>query len=131
MTKYLVDANVILRYLLHDNPSQLKVVNNYLYQAKKGKLKIVVLSEIVPEVEYVLRKVYKVVRTEIADKLITLLKTSYLEVEKREDWIEALGYYKEYNIDLIDALLFIKAEKTNSTVLSFDNDFKKLKKYAR
>ena len=89
---------------------------------------MVVLSEVIPEVEYVLRKFYKVVRAEIADKLASLLKTTYLDIEKRKQWLEALTYYTNYNVDLVDAFLFAQAKERNSIVLSFDKDFKKLQK---
>jgi len=128
---YLVDANVLLRYLLHDNSAQLKVIYQHLAKVKEGKAKIVVLSEVIPEVEYVLRKVYKVVRAEIADKLMSILKTTYLDVEKKKEWLEALVYYTKYNIDPVDALLFIQAKERGLVVLSFDEDFKKLKRYER
>lgn len=131
MTSYLADTNIFIRLLIQNIGSQTREAEGYLRLAKDGKLKIVVISEVFPEIEYVLRKVYKIPRPEIADKLTTILKMMYLDIEKRQDWLEAVSYYLNLNMDIVDAFLAVVAKNNNMDVLSFDKDFKKLKKYAK
>ena len=96
--------------------------------AKKGKIRIKVISEIIPEMEYVLRKVYLRTRKTISSCLLNLVRTSYFEIEQRELWIQTLSQYSKINVDLVDIFLFLKAEKEKASVLSFDRDFKKLQR---
>lgn len=127
MKEYIVDTDVFIRLLVQNIPQQSKKSERYLRLAKEGKIKVYVISETIPEIEYVLRKVYKISRTQVADKLLSLLKTMYIEVEKRLDWIEAVNKYLNLNVDLVDAFLSVQANKKEMTVLSFDKDFKKIK----
>jgi len=59
MQAYYIDTNFFLRFILKDNLSQLKTVKEYFLKAKSGMIKIVCLTEIILEIEFVLRKVYK------------------------------------------------------------------------
>lgn len=128
MKKYLVDANFILRFLLHDNKRQFEQVEKVLIKAKEKKIKIKLISEVVMEVEYVLRKFYKTPRAEISQKLLDLTKSDFLEVEKKFILIKSLDKYASINIDLVDILLYFQTADEGSEILSFDKDFKKLQK---
>lgn len=128
MIKCLADTNVFIRIFIQDNPEQTLEAQKYLDQAKSGKIKLRVISEIIPEIEYVLRKVYKIKREEIVDKLLLIIEASYLDIEKRQEWIKSLNIYKNNNIDLIDAFLYVIKLRDNIKILSFDKDFKKIKK---
>lgn len=127
MKSYLADSNIFLRLFLQDNSKQSKKSASYISDAKDGKIEIVVSSEIIPEIEYVLRKVYKASKGVVIEHLSGIIKTSYIKVEKRNIWIEAINLYSNNNIDLIDALLYAEAKDQDLAILSFDEDFKKIK----
>lgn len=127
MVTYLADTNIFVRLYTQDNSEQLKISEETLINCKKRKLKIVVLSEVIPEIEYVLRKVYKVDRKTISDHLLGLVKTTYINIEKRDIWKSAIKVYSKNNIDIIDAILFVESQNRRNEILSFDKDFKKIK----
>jgi len=86
-----------------------------------------IISEIIPEIEYVLRKVYKVSKDKIVDNLLLIMEASYLDIENRSEWTKSLNLYLKNNIDLIDSFLYISKLKYDMKILTFDKDFKKIK----
>ena len=67
-TRKLIDANIILRYLLNDNPEMSEKAKEII---NDGAFTI---PEVMAEVIYVLKGVYKVERQEISDVLQEFLK---------------------------------------------------------
>ena len=128
MVTYLADTNIFIRLFIQDNQSQAKFVEKVFQEARSGKLKIAVLSEVLPEIEYVLRKVYKVERKIIFSHLSGLINTPYINIEKRNIWKKAIKIYLKNNIDIVDAVLFVESQERKNKILSFDKDFKKIKK---
>ena len=126
MKKYFVDTNFFLRFILKDNLRQWRIADNYFQEARSEKIRLVFLTEIILEIEYVIRKVYKLNRKIIFKYLSTLLAINSIEIPDREVLRKALLVYLEKNIDLIDVILFLKAKSQESTVLSFDRDLKRL-----
>ncbi len=127
MIKCLADTNIFIRIFIQDNPKQTLEAQKYLDQAKKGKIKLKIISEIIPEIEYVLRKVYKVSKDKIVDNLLLIMEASYLDIENRSEWTKSLNLYLKNNIDLIDSFLYISKLKYDMKILTFDKDFKKIK----
>lgn len=127
MVTYLADTNILVRLYIQDNSEQFNLSLQILNDCKRGKIKITVLSEVVPEIEYVLRKVYKIDRKTIANHLLELIKTTYINIEKRDIWKEAIKVYSKNNLDIIDAVLFVESQNRKNEILSFDKDFRKIK----
>jgi len=125
---YYIDTNIILRLLLEDNKKQAKIAKNYFKNAKKKLIKIVVISEIIFEINFVLQKVYSITKQEREKYLSALIKTPYLEIENRQILLEMLKIYNQVNIDLVDIFLYLKAQEQNGIVLSFDKDIKQLQR---
>ena len=128
MKKYYVDSNFFLRFILKDNLNQWIVANGYFKEAKLEKVKLVFLTETIIEIEYVLRKVYKLSRRIILKYLLTLLSINNFEIIDKELLKDALLYYGEKNIDFVDIIIFLKARSQNAEVLTFDKDFDKISK---
>ena len=127
MTKYVVDTNVFLRFLLKDNKKYFSQAKKYFLQAKEGKIILILLPPVVFEIDYVLKGVYSLSRQESAKILSFLVKSPDLEVEERKILIEAIEKYKKINIDLVDIYLATAAKQQKAKMLSFDKDFKKIK----
>lgn len=126
MKKYIVDTNIFLRFLLKDNEKFYQQAKKYFIDAKDKKIVLILLSQVIFEIDYVLKGVYKLSRQESADILKNLMKFPYLQVENRQVIAEAIGKYAEKNIDLVDLFLLETARKEGAEVLSFDKDFSKL-----
>ncbi len=128
MNVYFADTNFYLRFLLRDNLKQVEKTKEYLKRAKKGELRITFISEAILEMNFVLKSVFSIDRIEIADQLLNLVKTSYVDIEDRDIWSLVLSNYKSQNIDLLDIYLFFRAKRDRAEVLSYDKDFVKLDK---
>ncbi len=64
----IVDANIVLRYLLGDNPE----MQNNACQVIDNQI-VLLLDEVMAEIVYVLEKVYQVNRQDISNTLIRLI----------------------------------------------------------
>ena len=73
MVKNLIDANVVLRYLLQDDDALFKRASTLLERIKVGEEAAVILESVLAECVYVLLKVYKIDRQIISEKLRGLL----------------------------------------------------------
>lgn len=127
MPIYYIDANYFLRFILKDNLIQWKIADNYFEKAKLEKVKLVFLTEVILEIEYVMRKVYKFERKLIFKYISTLLVINSFEIIDREVLKLALLVYLDKNIDFVDAILFYKSKNRQAEVLSFDKDFDKIR----
>ena len=128
MKIYFADTNIFIRFLLRDNPQQASQAKKYFSLAKEGKIQIIILSEILFEIDYILRKVYGLSRLETTQKLSDLVGSYYFDVKDRSIFIKALELYPKTNFDLVDIFLFERAKDAGGDVLSFDKDFERLKK---
>lgn len=126
MKEYIIDTNILLRFLLRDNEKFFQKAKKYLTDAKDKKVVLILLSQVIFEIDYVLRGVYRLSYKESADYLTKLIKTPYIQIENRTIITEAIEKYKEKNIDLVDLFLLETARKEKAQVLSFDKDFSKL-----
>ncbi len=119
----IVDANIILRYLLRDNEKFYKEAEALFNDAFSGKKRILIMHSIIAEVVYVLLKLYKVSRKEIAEVLIELMKIKGVKVQDKEILLNTFKMFKNKNLDFIDCLLCAYSRKYK--VMSFDKEVNK------
>lgn len=129
MESLILDTNIFLRFLLDDIPSQTKKATEVLIKAKSKRLKIFVPQIIIFEIHFALDKYYKFPKTEVIEQVRTLLSTSYLDIEDRLVFQEALEVYKNKNIDFVDCFLICKAKENNSTLVTFDKDLSRIEAF--
>ena len=108
----LVDANVGLRYMLHDDPSQTAIAEQTI---REGAF---LLPEVLAEVVYVLRDVYSIPKESISAQLQLLVD----EVQADNPGIlkAALATFGSTNIDFVDCLLISYNNHLGDKVVSFD-----------
>lgn len=117
----LVDANIILRYLLDDHDELSPKAAEILEQ------QIVTLPmEVACEVVYVLQKVYRVERQEIRQQLRNLLNENLTVMEKPAVFLMALDCYGTSTLDFVDCLLVAYHIVEKETVFTFDSKLHKL-----
>ena len=116
--RWLIDANVILRYLIADNKTQ----------ADRAELTIregaYTVPEVIAEVVYVLNGVYNLERKEICHVLSDLLEE--INMAERIIVLEALKLYSNKHIDFVDAMLVARAHLLNEHVFTFDKKMRDL-----
>jgi predicted nucleic-acid-binding protein len=116
----IVDANVILRYLLNDNQEQSKKAQEILEEKN-----ITVRFEVIAEVVYVLYGVYQISRKEISHIIIEFLQPENILVEDKHTLIMALDYYSCKKLDFVDLVLLAYAKNHHSKIISFDKKLNK------
>jgi predicted nucleic-acid-binding protein len=116
----LVDANIILRYVLDDNPELSEKAAAII-----DNRKISIPFEVAAEVTYVLEKLYKIGRDDIYQSIIELM--SYPNVTTFDDDVltHALEIYKSSNLDFVDTILISYNKVRKYIIHSFDKDLNK------
>jgi predicted nucleic-acid-binding protein len=122
---YLLDTNIILRFLLADDPAQTRKATTLITDIAEGRIAAELKDFILLELAWVLEVSCQVPRREIADKLINILNLSGIVNSNRANLIQALLNYKTTKIDLADCLLAAYSSP-DTPVISFDKDFQKL-----
>lgn len=108
----LIDANVIIRYLLRD------IEDQYLRASQAIDLRCCTTTEVLAEVVYVLMKVYKIPRPDIAIALFSLLKK--VQIENGIAVIFAINLFKDSSLDFVDCLLISYNNVLGQHIISFD-----------
>lgn len=116
--KNLIDANVILRYLLGDNEKLAEVA------AETIKVGAFTIPEVIAEVVYVLKGVYNIDRKEIAVVLTELLQE--IDIEYKFVMNNALTLFASTTLDFVDCILISRHHLLGETVFTFD---KKMSNY--
>ena len=108
----LIDANVILRFLLKDNTEQAEIAKDVI---KKGAC---TRTEVIAEVTYVLDSVYNMKRTDTYKCLVAIL--DLVRVEDKKAIKEALEIYRDSTLDFVDCVLIGRNHILKEEVFSFD-----------
>lgn len=113
----ILDANVIIRVLVEDNPKQLKSIIKEIESSSKFSLEIpaVVFCEIV----FVLISVYNFKKTEVVFALTRLLQDDRFKLD-RGLLSQVLKSYEKHNISIVDAYILEKAKKEQKQIYSYD-----------
>ena len=115
----MLDANMILRYLLNDHPDMADTVEQLLSRGN-----VTVTIEVIAEVVYVLKRVYSLDRKTIASSVQHFLK---LVTPKDETVLkEAVKTYGEQNLDFVDCVLYAYSMHDGYEIATFDEKLKKL-----
>ena len=125
---YLLDANVILRYLTNDIPSQRARAKKLFKRVQDLNYVVKILPITLIEVIYHLGNRYRLPRSKIAELIKTFISPNWIYLDNKEEVLEALELYKSSKIDMVDILLFVHAKYQGYEVASFDKDFDKLKR---
>jgi predicted nucleic-acid-binding protein len=121
-----IDAKVILRYLLQDHPAHVERACQVFEEIKQGQLGGYIPEGVLVECVYVLLKVYKVPKQEIVTTLTNLLYYKGIIDENRELLIDRLTLFGPINVDIVDAMVMTTARARGWSVFSFDHDLRKL-----
>lgn len=117
-----VDTNVILRYLLDDDPRLSPEAKARLENLEEKHTGI----EVVAECVYVLTGVYQVPRKEIADVLGSLFSYDSWKLYRKDVVLGTLKLYGASSIDFVDAYLVSLHRIAGVEILSFDKKVRKM-----
>ncbi len=129
MKTYLVDTNLILRFLTAEPEMLARKAREIFERCERGTLSLRILPLVVTEVVFVLSgRHYDLGRDIIARELALFLENPSLLIEERDALLLALRFFANQNIDFVDAYLAAAALLRDEGVASFDRDFEKVPK---
>ena len=108
----LIDANVILRFLLRDNVEMAEISKEVIKNGAYTR------TEIIAEVVYVLESVYDMSRNDISEFLVAALKV--IKIEDKDAFIKAVDIYKDTKLDFVDCIIIGRNHVLREEVFSFD-----------
>jgi len=117
----IVDANIILRYLLADH-KELSAKAEEIIDNNNIHLPIEVLCEVV----YVLEKVYKIDRADISKELIDIINDLAITIPSKEAVFVGLNIYRARKLDFVDCILVGYSKTEGSEIHTFDDRLRKL-----
>lgn len=131
MKNVILDTSSLVRFFTEDSVYEAQQVSNIIKQAESGKLKIILLTQVVFEICYVLKSVYKMNNVHIFDIVSDMLVNDYVVNQDKDTIMRAFNISLDHNIHIIDAVIIVEGLKQNSDVHSFDKKliriFKNLK----
>ena len=129
-----LDANIILRYLVNDDPKKAARCYDLFQKVKNGDMEITTCEAVIAEVVYVLSssKLYNLPRDEICSILLPILNLNGLRISQKQLYVMALNIYASSNIDFEDAICVAYMQKYKiKEILSYDSDFDKVEEIKR
>jgi len=122
----LPDTNVVLRYLLRDDPVQYAQAAELFESVRVGKEKAVILESVLVECVSILMKFYQVPRQETAESLSVLLQYKGIANQDQETLIESLRIFVDRNLDIVDCIILARTKRGEGRLFSFDKALNKL-----
>lgn len=121
--KKLIDANLLIRYFVNDDPKKALAVQGLL---KRTKDTLVLTDIVVAELVWVLTSFYNLTKEEIVEKISSLITFEKI-ASNNQILTKALLIYKTTNVDFIDAYLASYAQEENiPQIYSYDKHFDKI-----
>lgn len=96
----IIDANVVLRYLLDDDNTLARSARNIIESGVIG-----LPTEVLCEVVYVLQKVYRIPRDDISLQLTRLILRANIALPHKPAFLNALKFFGGSNLDFVDCVL--------------------------
>ena len=124
---HLIDANVVLRYLLDDDPEMSARAAALIQRVEQGKEVVEITEVVLMEIVWTLTTFYQVPRKETSDKLTAFLSVPGVRAASRRICVRALRDFGDGAVDFVDCLLAARSRARSLPVYSFDEaDFRKL-----
>ena len=124
---YLIDTNVILRFLLNDIPEQSERARRFLESVEVGVERVYLTDLVFSECIWVLEKFYKIPRAEIRKVMRPIILFEGMETQSPKTLLlDALSLWEKGKADWTDAFLATYCKQDRREIISFDKDFEKL-----
>jgi len=123
MTNYLLDTNVLIRFLREDHEEHSPAAQGLFLEALSGECVLILTEVAVAEAVWVLLSVYKIDRRQIAEELQFVAKSPGVRCVNRNELLDALDRFAITRFDFLDCYLAAMAAASGDHVATFDNDF--------
>jgi predicted nucleic-acid-binding protein len=113
-----LDTNVILRYIVEDDPKQARMAQRYIEQHAEAGNSLFLATSVILETEWVLRSVYQFTKDEIIKVFVGLLEAREMTFQDEASLERAVHRYREFNIDFADCLHLASVESFDQLPLA-------------
>ena len=127
MKEFLLDANVLVRFLVQDHPKQGPAATLLFEKAERREVALHLDGLTVAEAVYVLVGHYGEQRSAVVKVLLAVIQNAGVETAEEEIVTDALRRFAALNVDFPDAWLAARAARSGHAVASFDRDLNKFK----
>ena len=124
-TRVLLDANVVIRFLVRDDEILYQKSYEIMQEIEQGKTEALLMDFILAEIIYVLKRIYKIDKIQISNALKKILLNDNFYTDNKLVTFEALDIYANKNIDFADAMLCAKKNLEGFEIVSFDRDMRR------
>ncbi|MEK7521233.1 MAG: PIN domain-containing protein [Patescibacteria group bacterium] len=119
-----LDANVILRFIVDDNPTLSPKAKLIFESIDKGGHKVFISPMAIFEVAFTLERTYKLSKSEIRQKFLPIIKLDNVTTDKKDIVERALDFYVDKNVSFADAYqAALMLKKKVKKIYSFDPHF--------
>ena len=126
MKKYVIDTNIIIRYLLSDDKELYKKARHFFDLLKMGKAKAHLEQAVFTETVFVLSKVYNVPKEEISKALSNLLLHKGVLNDKKDVLMKSLELYATTNLHIADCMVVAKCIIDQLAPMTFDKELQEI-----
>lgn len=125
---YLIDANVLLRYIMKDStaPAHVQESRKFFDEIEEGIISAGILPWVIMEVLYVWTGVYNRPLDTLITVLIDIMKLPAIVNREKLHILSALWYMKTHNIDFVDSFLISKSKFEGYRIKTFDKKMLKI-----
>ena len=131
MKEFLLDANILVRFLVQDDPKQSAAATALFEKAERRELLLHLDALVVAETVYVLIGRYGRSRTEVVNVLLAIIQNAGIETMEEDVVTDALQRFAAFNVDFADAWIASRSAQLRRPVASFDRDLDKFKDIKR
>ena len=125
-----VDTNVLVRYLVQDDPRQGRRAADFIEAAGSAEEQILIGNIVLCELVWVLESAYGYKKAEIADAVEKILQAAAFRFESKDIVRAALGEYRASTADFADCLIGrIHRSLGCETTVTFDTALRKLQTF--
>ncbi len=123
---YLLDANIMIDFLVERNPHQHKKAKEIFEKIKQWEINALVIHWVIMEVIFIMTKRYNFEKKKILFRCIYILKQKHIINPQKELLINSLLLAAKENISFVDWILTNYSNTYTIPVLTFDKKLLKL-----
>lgn len=127
-----IDADIFLRHLLQDDPSQSPKASAFLRTVEAGTVVVATSDTVVFETVFLLERRYKKPKDQIRSTLLPVLALPGIVLSSKRGFGRVFDLYVDLNLPFADAHHAVMMERMGlKQIVSFDEDFDKVPGIAR
>lgn len=128
----IIDANIILRFLLNDLPEQAERCSLLLQRVERGEETVFLPDLALADIVWTLEKFYRQPKERIRELMLPLIALRGMRLTSKSVARNALNFYVNKNLDWTDAFIAAGMKASgNREIYSYDKHFDRVEDVSR